>query len=1050
MGPGTDPSTGVPVGAGSGADPGSAGNAGLSPGAAPGTGAKAGAGVTSGAGMGTGGGGVSADAGAGAVAGPGASAGAVAGPGASTGAGAVAGPGASSGVGAAVGVGAGAEASLGAGVGAGGGVSAGAGTGVGGGAAVSAGSGSGSGAGTGGVVVDDPYDYPRRWEADVVLSDGGTVHLRPIVPSDAEVLRAFHGRLSQRTRYLRYFGPYPRIPDRDLKRFSTVNHHSRVAFIALLGDEIIAVGRYEGLPDGNSAEVAFVVEDDHQGRGLGSILLEHLAAAARERGLDKFVAEVLSDNAQMVRVFRDAGYVVSRAFDEGVLHLEFDIDPTEASVEVAHSREQAAEARSVHNLLHPRSVAVIGASTDPTKIGWAVLGNLLAADFAGPVFPVNAEHRSVRGVRAYPSVLDIPDPVDLAVVTVPAASVDEVMDGCLAKGVKTLMVVTSGFGETGPDGRGAERRLAEEARAHGMRVVGPNALGVVNLDPAVRLNATLAPTLPGPGRTGFFCQSGALGTAILADAAARGLGLSTFVSAGNRADVSGNDLLQYWQTDSATDVVLLYLETFGNPRKFARLARRLSRTKPVVAVKSGARGVLPALSATGVAVDENSVQALFEQAGVIRVESIAQLFDTALVLAHQPLPPGDRVAVVGNSSAIGLLAADAAVGQGLTLAGDPVDVGAQAGPDVFASAVADALLRSDVDALIVVFVPPLAIPGTAYARALREAVAESAEAAGKPIVSTFLAAEGIPAELVVPGPDGAPGRGSVPSYPSPERAALALARATAYARWRLSPAGTFTRPEGIDRAGAVAVVAEALAGGGGGVVELTDDQVVRLLACYGIDMVPFRIVDDAEAAVAVGVELGLPVALKTASRRFRHRADLVGVRLDLTSADAIRAAYADLRAVSGEDGVYVQRMAPKGNSCTVGLQDDPSFGTLVSFGLSGMVSDLLGDRAHRAVPMTDSDAAALVRAPRAAPLLAGYGGGEPADLAALERLVLRVAALAEDVPEVRAAAVEPILVSAAGAFVTGGRFTVGPPPSRHDTGPRRLLAIPDAAGGGWG
>ncbi|HEX9338881.1 MAG TPA: GNAT family N-acetyltransferase, partial [Pseudonocardiaceae bacterium] len=444
----------------------------------------------------------------------------------------------------------------------------------------------------------DPYDYPRHWEADVVLSDGGTVHLRPIIPDDAPKLLALHGRLSERTRYFRYFAPYPHMSDKDLKRFSVVDHHGRVAFGAFLGDALIAVGRYERLGDSDSAEVAFVVEDAHQGRGLGSILLEHLAAAARERGLGRFVAEVLGENGQMVRVFRDAGYRVSRAIDEGVLHLEFAIDPTEASVAVARSREQAAEARSVHNLLHPRSVAVIGASTEPSKIGYAVLTNLLSADFAGTVYPVNSERRSVRGVRAYPSVLDIPDPVDLAVVAVPAAGIDSVMDACLAKGVTTLVVLSSGFADAGPDGRGAERRLVTEARAHGMRVVGPNALGVVNTDPAVRLNATLAPRLPGRGRAGFFCQSGALGIAILADAASRGLGLSTFVSAGNRADVSGNDLLQYWETDSATKVVLLYLESFGNPRKFARLARRLARHKPIVVVRSGRHAVVPGLAAT--------------------------------------------------------------------------------------------------------------------------------------------------------------------------------------------------------------------------------------------------------------------------------------------------------------------------------------------------------------------------------------------------------------------------------------------------------------------
>ncbi|MFT7837207.1 GNAT family N-acetyltransferase [Saccharothrix sp. BKS2] len=881
----------------------------------------------------------------------------------------------------------------------------------------------------------DPFDYPRSWEADVVLSDGGTVHLRPITPDDAERLLAFHGRLSERTRYFRYFGPYPRMPKRDLDRFSTVDHSDRVALAAFLGDDVVAVGRYDRLGGGSSAEVAFVVEDTHQGRGLGSILLEHLAAAARERGLSRFTAEVLAENGQMVRVFRDAGYSVSRAFDEGALHLEFDIDPTEQSVEVARAREQAAEARSVHNLLHPRSIAVIGASTDRTKIGHAVLTNLLTADFTGPVYPVNAEHRSVRGVRAYPSVLEIPDDVDLAVVAVPAPRVDEVMDACLAKGVKALVVVTSGFGETGPDGRGAERRLVDEARAHGMRVVGPNALGVINTDAGVRLNATLAPALPVRGRTGFFCQSGALGTAILATAAQRGLGLSTFVSAGNRADVSGNDLLQYWETDPATDVVLLYLESFGNPRKFARLARRLGRTKPIVAVKSGRHAVTPALAATSVPVDEASVQALFEQAGVIRVESLAQLFDTALLLAHQPLPAGPRVAVVGNSTAIGLLAADTALAQGLELAGDPVDVGAQAGPEAFAAAVEEALADPGADALVVVFVPPLTVPGTAFARALREVVERGGRT--KPIASTFLAVEGVPDELAVPGPGGAPGRGSVPSYPSPERAVLALARATRYARWRSAPQGTFTRPAGVDADTARRLVAE-LRPAETGERRLDDDTAVRLLACYGVDVVPFRVVSSADDAARAAAELGYPVALKSTDDRLRHRTDLVGVRLDLTGDEAVRGAYAMLAEVSAGPDVYVQRMVPKGISCVLGLQDDPSFGSLVSFGLSGLVSDLLGDRAYRAVPLTDADAAALVRAPKAAPLLAGYRGDEPADLVALQELVLRLAALAEDLPEIREVALEPVLASAAGAYVGSARVTLGPPPSRHDTGPRRL------------
>jgi acyl-CoA synthetase (NDP forming)/RimJ/RimL family protein N-acetyltransferase len=888
----------------------------------------------------------------------------------------------------------------------------------------------------------DPFDYPRDWEADVVLSDGGTVHLRPIVPSDADGLVALHGRLSERTRYFRYFGAYPRIPPRDLVRFSTVDHHDRVAFAALLGDDIVAVGRYERLDQGPSAEVAFLVDDQHQGRGLGSILLEHLAAAASESGLRRFVAEVLSENAAMVRVFRDAGYQVSRAIEEGVLHLEFDIDPTEESLAVARSREQAAEARSVHNLLHPRSVAVIGASTDHMKVGHVAFRNLLSADFTGTVYPVNPEHRSVRGVRAYPSVLDIPDPVDLALVAVPAEAVESVLDACLAKGVKTLLIVSGGFGESGPLGLHAELRLVGEARAHGMRVVGPNALGVLNTANDVRLNATLAPVLPKRGRTGFFCQSGALGTAILADAGSRGLGLSTFVSAGNRADVSGNDLLQYWETDPDTDLVLLYLESFGNPRKFARLARRLGRSKPIVAVKSGRHAVRPQLAATSAEVDEASVKALFEQAGVVRVESLAQLFDTALVFAHQPLPAGPRIGIVGNSIAIGLLAADTARSQGLRLAFDPVDIGPQAGPEEFAAAVREALDSPDTDALIAVFAPPVAIPGTAYARALREAVVELKQS--KPIVSTFLAAEGVPDELAVLSDDGVPTRGSIPSYPSPERAVDALARVVRYAAWRQRPQGTLVRPGGMHVEQAQELVRELLSDEEGHSALLSDDDVVRLLGCYGVDVVPFRVVSTVDDAVATAAELGYPVTLKAVDERLRGRPDLAGVRLDLTSEDSVRVAYRDLREVSGDDDVYVQRMAPKGISCVIGLQDDPSFGTLVSFGLSGLVSTLLGDRAYRAVPLTDVDAATLVREPRTSPLLTGYRGDEPADLAALQDMVLRVAALAEDNPEVRSLSLDPILASPDGAFVANARMVLGPPPSRPDTGPRRLRHITPA------
>lgn len=888
------------------------------------------------------------------------------------------------------------------------------------------------------VMPDAPY--PAHWEADVVASDGATAHLRPITAADADAVVAFHGRLSERTRYFRYFSPYPRIPARDLKRFVEVDHRTSVGLVLWLGREIIAIGRFVRLDpttvEGPTpAEVAFVVRDDHQGRGLGSILLEHLAAAAREVGVTRFVAEVLTENRAMVRVFREAGYEVTRSLDGSTLHLEFDVASTSRSREVQGSREQAAEARSVANVLRPRSVAVVGASADPNKIGHVLLANLLREEFAGTVYPVHPEARSVRGVRAYPSVLEIPDDVDLAVLAVPPEEAPGVVDDCLAKGVKGLVAVTSGFGETGEEGVARQRDLVTTARANGMRVVGPSALGVVNLDRTVRLNASLAPALPPPGRVGFFCQSGALGIQILATAAQRRLGLSTFVSAGNRADLSGNDLMQYWDTDPDTDVVLLYLESFGNPRKFARVARRLARRKPVVAVKSGRHvATSPGLAASTTPLDEAAVAAVFDQSGVIRVDSVDELFDVALLCAHQPLPQGPRIGVVGNSSALGLLAADVVLAQGLHLARTPVDVGADAGPARLAGAVGEMLADDGCDALVVVFVPPVATDGAEYARALASTVAGS----DKPVTTTFLASAGVPDDLVVPatgdGGPSVPGRGSVPSYPTPERAVLALARTVRYTQWLERPVGDFVDPPGIDLDAAHALV-EGIDHEVATV--LSDEQADALLRCAGIRVAPFRRADSARAARAAAAGLGGTVVLKTSSRRWRHRSDRRGVHLGLSDPDAIGAAYAALVELSSSPEVYVQTQTPPGTACVVEVRDDPSFGSLVSFGLAGVVTELLGDRAYRALPLSTMDASTLVRAPRAAPLLDGYRGARPVDLPALEDLLLRVGRLVEAVPEIRSLVLDPVLAAEAGAFPTGLRVVLGPPPGPRD-GPRRL------------
>ena len=839
-------------------------------------------------------------------------------------------------------------------------------------------------------------------EADVLLSDGSTVHLRPIRAEDAPAIVDFHGRMSERTRYLRYFSPYPRIPDRDLERFVNVDHADREAFVIVAGEKIMAVGRYERLgADSPEAEVAFVVEDAHQGRGIGSVLLEHLAEAARGNGIERFVAEVLPQNAGMLRVFGDTGYPVQRRYEDGTVHLSFPIAPTEKSRAVQEDREQRTESRSIARLLSPRGVAVYGASASGQGIGAALLGHLRDGGFPGAIVPVHRSAERVGGLPAYPSAVDARVEVDLALIALPPASVADAVSDAAAAGASGLVVISAGFAEAGPEGQTAQRALIETAHQAGLRVVGPVSMGVANTDPAVRLNATLAPRLPAAGRVGFFSQSGALGVALLTEADRRGLGLSTFVSAGNRADVSGNDLLQFWQDDPGTDVVLLYLETFGNPRKFARLARRMSRIKPVVAVASATRP--PGLAGELPGPDERAVTALFARSGVIRVDTVAELFDVGLLLAHQPLPAGRRVAVVGNSSALSGLAIAAARSNGLVVApGYPHDISPQAGAHDFADALAEAAVDDGVDALIVVFAPPL--PGQ-----LADEDADFAAALGsvalageKPTVATLLLGQSPP---------------RVPSYPSVEEAVRALGRVASYADWLRRPPGVLPEIE-ID-------------------VEIATERT-NVLSAYGISVVPSVAAADEDAVLAAADEVGYPVAIKAAGGALRHRIDLGAVRLALAGPDDVRAAYAELVAAFGPD-VLVQSMVPPGVACTVEVVEDPAFGPVVGFGLGGVASELLGDLAWRAAPLTDRAAEALVDEPRAAPLLHGYRGSQPVDRAALIDLLLRVGRLADDNPQIRSLSLNPVLARPDGYSVLHAAVEFGEARPRQDSGPRRLI-----------
>ncbi|MFD7701185.1 GNAT family N-acetyltransferase, partial [Streptomyces caelestis] len=590
----------------------------------------------------------------------------------------------------------------------------------------------------------DRHEYPAHWEADVVLRDGGTARVRPITVDDAERLVSFYEQVSDESKYYRFFAPYPRLSAKDVHRFTHHDFVDRVGLAATVGGEFIATVRYDRIgADGtpasapaDEAEVAFLVQDAHQGRGVASALLEHIGAVARERGIRRFAAEVLPANNKMIKVFTDAGYTQKRSFEDGVVRLEFDLEPTDRSLAVQYAREQRAEARSVQRLLAPGSVAVVGAGRTPGGVGRSVLDNLRDTGFTGRLYAVNKAlgegEKELGSVAAFRSVRDIDGPVDLAVVAVPAEHVPDVVTECGEHGVQGLVVVSAGYAESGPDGRERQRALVRQARSYGMRIIGPNAFGVVNTSPDVRLNASLAPEMPRPGRIGLFAQSGAIGVALLSRLHRRGggvtgvTGVSTFVSSGNRADVSGNDVLQYWYEDPDTDVALMYLESIGNPRKFTRLARRTAAAKPLVVVQGARHGAGPrghAVRATRL--PHATVSALLRQAGVIRVDTITELVDTGLLLARQPLPAGPRVAILGNSESLGLLTYDACLAEGLR-PHRPLDLTTAASAADFHAALSHALADDTSDAVVVTAIPAVG-EGSAgdadLAQALRSAAA---------------------------------------------------------------------------------------------------------------------------------------------------------------------------------------------------------------------------------------------------------------------------------------------------------------------------------------
>ncbi|MCL7366069.1 bifunctional acetate--CoA ligase family protein/GNAT family N-acetyltransferase [Streptomyces ardesiacus] len=933
----------------------------------------------------------------------------------------------------------------------------------------------------------DRHEYPAHWEADVVLRDGGTARIRPITVDDAERLVSFYEQVSDESKYYRFFAPYPRLSAKDVHRFTHHDFVDRVGLAATIGGEFIATVRYDRIGPGGTpaaapadeAEVAFLVQDAHQGRGVASALLEHIAAVARERGIRRFAAEVLPANTKMIKVFMDAGYTQKRSFEDGVVRLEFGLEPTDRSLAVQYAREHRAEARSVQRLLQPGSVAVVGTGRTPGGVGRSILGNIRDAGYTGRLYAVNRafpeDLKELDGVPACRSVRDIDGSVDLAVVTVPAAHVPDVVAECGEHGVQGLVVITAGYADSGPEGRERQRALVRQARSYGMRIIGPNAFGIINTSPDVRLNASLAPEMPRPGRIGLFAQSGAIGIALLSRLHRRGggvtghTGVSTFVSSGNRADVSGNDVLQYWYDDPETDVALMYLESIGNPRKFTRLARRTAAAKPLVVVQ-GARhgGVAPqghAVRATRL--PHATVSALLRQAGVIRVDTITDLVDAGLLLARQPLPTGPRVAILGNSESLGLLTYDACLSEGLRPQ-PPLDLTTAASADDFHAALSRALADDTCDAVVVTAIPTVG-EGAAGDAALAEALRSAAAAVPtKPVLVVHVELGGLAEALSAAastapqaGPERAGDAGPaapaqqppavrapagthlIPAYPAAERAVRALGEAVAYARWRREAAdpGKVPEYEDIDEKGAAEQIADHLARGQG--LTLGTRETCELLGTYGIHVHRALPAPTPEDAASAARTLGYPVALKATAPHLRHRADLGGVRLDLADEEQLRRAYAELTELFGQPAELrpvVQGMAPRGVDTVVRAVIDPAAGAVLSFGLAGAATQLLGDMAHRLIPVTDRDATALIRSVRTAPLLFGWRGSAPVDAAALEELLLRVSRLVDDHPEVVAVTLEPVVVAPHGLSVLGASVRLAPPPARDDLGPRTLPA----------
>jgi acetate---CoA ligase (ADP-forming) len=895
-------------------------------------------------------------------------------------------------------------------------------------------------------------DYPAHREATVVLRDGSTVTVRPIRAEDESELSRFFSALSLESLVFRFFGVAN--ADAMAKTFAHVDYRSRYGIVAIAGTlgEVVGHAMFAEIAP-RKAELALAIANAYQGLGLGTILLGQLAEAAAAEGIDVLEAIIKPDNHLMLGMLRESGFPVHARSEPGEVHAELPTTLTAEGLKHFEDRERNAAVAAVRHLLAPSSVAVIGASRQRGTIGAELFHNLIANGFKGPLYPVNPAAATIEERPAFASVLEIPGEVEMAVITVPAAAVLGAARQCATKGVRALVVISAGFGESGPDGVELQRQLLEVCRQSGMRLVGPNCMGVINTAPEVSLDATFAPDRPIPGRIGFLSQSGGLGLAVMARAQALGSGLSSFVSVGNKADLSGNDFVQFWESDRATDLIMLYLESFGNPRKFARVARRVSRSKPILAVKGGRSpaGNRATSSHTGalLSASDITVDALFQQAGVIRTDTLAELFDVALLLGSQPQPTGNRVAIVTNAGGPAILCADACEANGLVVpalpdevrqklaaympaagsTGNPVDMLAAATGEDYKRAISAVAGCDEIDSVIVIFTPPLVTKASDVIRAIQSAAHNLPRPI--PLLSVFMSKQAAPRVI-------RSGGVAVPHYPFPEEAARALSLAARFGQWRATPDEPPVVPEGIDHDRALGVIATALADGPGW---MAAERVSELLGCYRIPMVETHIATSPGEAGRQASKLGSAVALKAIAPGVLHKSDAGAVRLNLKGARAVTRS-AEMMAADLENAGHhvtafqVQAMVAAGVEMLVGVVQDQHFGPVLACGAGGTTTELLKDVAVRITPITRGEAGRMVRSLKTFPQLDGYRGAPRADVDALEDVLLRVSALVEAHPEVAEMDLNPLIVHPAGAVVVDARIRLEPGTPKPPLGAR--------------